>query len=127
MQPSYDYFKYYGTTSTVAATHGEKLLKMQYRLRTALGYLETFCEHTKGTNIQETGQGTCASPSIWLLICSILMYCFSELGGRMFMLDVTSKTIQQWIDWFADVIQQWIDWFADDTSLFVNIDDVLRK
>jgi hypothetical protein len=61
--------------------------------------------------IHGTGQGSCASPAIWLLISSILVDCLSELGRGMTMIDV-NKT---------NSIQQWIDGFVDDTSLFTNI------
>jgi hypothetical protein len=89
---------------------GETLRKMKYRLGTALGDSKTYYTHSEATPIHGTGQGSCASPSIWLLISSILMDCLSELGGGMTMSDVMDETIQQWIDGFVD-----------NTSLFVNI------
>jgi hypothetical protein len=104
--------QYFGVSKMAASTHGKTLLKMQYRSRTALGDSKTYYQHSLNTPIHGTGQGSCASPSIWLLISSILMDCLAELTGGMTMSDVT---------W--DKIQQWIDGFVDDTSLFVNIQD----
>jgi hypothetical protein len=68
----------------------------------ALGDSKVSYKHTKQAPIHGAGQGSCASPSIWLLTSSILMDYLSEFGGRMVMQDVTEETIQQWIDGFMD-------------------------
>jgi hypothetical protein len=83
----------------------------KFRLRTALGESSRTYQHSNNTPIHGTGQGSCASPAIWLLIISILMDCLSEIGGGMIMQDVNVKTS----------IQQLIDGFVDDTSLFTNL------
>jgi Reverse transcriptase (RNA-dependent DNA polymerase) len=103
--------QYYRLSTTTTNIQAKTLLKMRHRLRTALGDLKNY-EHTENTPIHGMGQGSRASPSIWLLISSILMDCLSELGGGMVLNDVTPETIQQWIDGFVD-----------DTSLFVNLLD----
>jgi ribonuclease HI len=103
--------QYYGVTRNMASLHATTLRKMKYRLRTALGSSTTTYQHSNSTPIHGTGQGSCASPAIWLLISSILMDCLSALGGGMTMIDVQSEIS----------IQQWIDGFVDDTSLFTNI------
>jgi hypothetical protein len=67
--------------------------------------------HSPNTPIHGTGQGSCSSTSICLMISSILMDCLSELSGGMTIIDVIDEI----------TIQQWIDGFVDDTSLFANI------
>jgi hypothetical protein len=103
--------QYFGVTRNMASLHATTLRKMKYRLRTALGESTTTYQHTAMTPIHGTGQGSCASPAIWLLISSILMDCLSALGGGMTLQNVNND--------FS--IQQWIDGFVDDTSLFANI------
>ena len=95
----------------MVATQAITLKKMRYRLRTALGDSKKHYQHSDSTPIHGTGQGSCASPALWLLISSILMDCLSELGGGMTINDVNSQKS----------IMQWIDGFVDDTSLFVNL------
>lgn len=85
---------------------------MQFRLRTAIGDSTESYSHSDTTPIQHgTGQGSCASPSIWLLISSIRMDCLSELAGGMKMENVIDNC----------TLQEWINGFVDDTSLFCNI------
>jgi ribonuclease HI len=103
--------QYYGISHNMALLQATTLKKMKFRLRTALGDSKRTYQHTSVTPIHGTGQGSCASPAIWLLISSILMDCLSELGGGMTMLDVHNN----------NALQQWIDGFVDDTSLFTNI------
>jgi hypothetical protein len=56
---------------------------MKFRLRKALGDSVKTYQHSYETPIHGTGQGSCASPTKWLLISIILMDCLSELGGGM--------------------------------------------
>jgi hypothetical protein len=65
--------QYFGVQAKTAKTQATTLRKMQFRLRTALGDSTKFYNHSKETPVHGTGQGSCASPSIWLLISSILM------------------------------------------------------
>jgi ribonuclease HI len=103
--------QYFGISHTLASLQATTLKKMKFRLRTALGDSARTYQHSSDTPIHGTGQGSCASPAIWLMISSILMDCLSELSGGMTMLDVSNNT----------KLQQWIDGFVDDTSLFTNI------
>jgi hypothetical protein len=103
--------QYYGVSHNMALLQATTLKKMNFRLRTALGDSTRTYQHSSATPIHGTGQGSCASPAIWLIISSILMDCLSELGGGMTMLDVHEN----------NKLQQWIDGFVDDTSLFTNI------
>ena len=103
--------QYFGISSQTVSVQSRTLRKMRYRLRTALGDSKGYYEHTQETPIHGTGQGSCASPALWLIISSILMDCLSELSGGMTMKDVTN----------VHQIKQWIDGFVDDTSLFSNL------
>ena len=103
--------QYFGVSSQTASVQAKTLHKMRYRLRTAIGSSKKIYKHSSSTPIHGTGQGSCSSPSIWLMISSILMDCLSELSGGMTMIDVIDE----------NSIQQWIDGFVDDTSLFSNI------
>jgi hypothetical protein len=103
--------QYYGGTRNIASLHVTTLKKMKYRLWTALGESITTYQYSITTPIHGTGQGSCASPAIWLLISSILMDCLAALGGGMTIHDVDSDIS----------IQQRIDGFVDETSLFTNI------
>jgi hypothetical protein len=103
--------QYYGVSRNMASLQATTLKKMKFRLRTALGESSRTYQHSNNTPIHGTGQGSCASPAIWLLISSILMDCLSEIGGGMIMQDVNG----------ISSIQQWIDGFVDDTSLFTNV------
>jgi hypothetical protein len=80
--------QYYGVTQNVASLHATTLRKMKFRLSTALGESKDIYQHSATTPIHGTGQGSCASPAIWLLISSILIDCLSTLGGGMTMTDV---------------------------------------
>ena len=103
--------QYFGISNTSAAVQATTLKLMKFRLRTATGNSNKTYQHSDETPIHGTGQGSCASPSIWLMISSILMDCLAEIGGDMTMTDMIDEKI----------IQQWIDGFVDDTSLFSNI------
>lgn len=73
----------------------------------------TWYSHSEDSPVHGSGQGSCASPCIWLLIFSILKDCLASKGDGMKAYDVVS-TIPN---------QQWIDGFVDDTSIFTNQDD----
>jgi hypothetical protein len=89
--------QYYGVSHNMALLQATTLKKMNFWLKTALGdYTRTY-QHSLATPIHRTGQGSCSSPAMWLMISSILMDCLSELGGGMTMLDVhKSNELQQW-------------------------------
>jgi hypothetical protein len=91
------------------------LKKMCFRLRTAVGDSLTSYSHSATTPVHGTGQGSCASPAILLLISSILMDCLSELGNGLAMQDVMGTEL------LIESLRQWINGFVDDTSLFTTI------
>jgi hypothetical protein len=80
-----------------------------------MGYSAQFYQHSETTPVHGTGQGSCASPAIWLLVSSILMDCRSELGNRLTMHNVFHT------EYSIESLRHWIDGFVDDTSLFTSI------
>jgi Reverse transcriptase (RNA-dependent DNA polymerase) len=99
-----------GVSKEVASSQAETLKKMIFRIRTAIGDSKQSYRHSTSTPIHGTGQGSCASPAIWLLVCSLLMDCLSKIGHGMTLTDVTGTR----------TLRQLIDGFVDDTSLFTN-------
>lgn len=105
--------KYYGMPNQTCKVQAATLQKMQYRLRTALGDSKRVYQHSTDTPVHGTGQGSCASPCLWLIISSILMDCLEKGASGMTMTDITR----------LQTIRQWIEGFVDDTSLFTNLED----
>jgi hypothetical protein len=72
-------------------------------------------EHIKilKKTIHGTGQGSCASPAIWLMICSFIMDILKQNANGMVMEGVEKEIV------FA--IIHWIKGFVDDTSIFTNL------
>jgi hypothetical protein len=103
--------QYFGVSPEAASTQAETLQKMRFKLQTAIGNSKRAYTHTPTTPVHGTGQGSCASPAIWLLISSILVDCLAQIAGGMTIQDVFGKC----------TIHQWIDGFVDDTSLFTNL------
>jgi Reverse transcriptase (RNA-dependent DNA polymerase) len=103
--------QYFGVSSKAASMQAQTLQEMCFRLRTAIGDSQSFYKHSDTTPIHGTGQGSCASPAIWLLTSSLLMDCLAQIAGGMTLKDVFGSL----------TIQQWIDGFVDDTSLFANL------
>jgi hypothetical protein len=73
--------------------------------------VEKFYQHTAKTPIHGTGQGSCASPAIWLLISCILMDIYKEKAHGMNIYDVIKE---------SPTICQYIEAFVDDASSFTN-------
>ncbi len=70
----------YGMSQEVCSIHGETLAKMKYFVSTALGISEGSYCNTTMTPVHGTGQGSCASPPVWLQICSVLFDCHEQLS-----------------------------------------------
>jgi hypothetical protein len=78
-------------------------------MRTALGDLVETYSHTKENPIHRTGQGSCASPAIWLMAISFLMRILKAKGQGMTMEDVN-----------GNIVKEIIEGFDDDTLIFTN-------
>jgi hypothetical protein len=82
-----------------------------FKSRTDLGESKSLYQHTEQTPIHGTGQGSCASPAICLMISSVLMNILHKNSCGMTMKDVQKYKIE---------IKQIKERFVDDTSIFTN-------
>jgi hypothetical protein len=103
---------YYGIPLNFCQLQANTLKNTIFRLRTALGDSAQTYRHTIENPIHGTGQGSCSSPALWLLISSLLMDLLERKSKGMTMIDVNNKF----------EIKKWIEGFVDDTSIFTNID-----
>jgi Reverse transcriptase (RNA-dependent DNA polymerase) len=103
--------RYYGISKNFCSTQAKTLQATKFRLQTALGDSSRTYQHTDSEPIHGTGQGSCASPAIWLLASSFLMHILQKVANGMKIHDVLKEN---------DNILQLIMAFVDDTSIFTN-------
>jgi hypothetical protein len=103
--------RYYGIPKELCQLQAETLKNTKFKIRTALGDSQRTYQHSRETPIHGTGQGSCASPAIWLLTSSFLMTILQENTYGMQMKDIEEC---------RKTLQQLIDAFVDDTSIFTN-------
>jgi hypothetical protein len=101
---------YYGIPLLAAIVHAKTLHDMQYKIKTALGPSNLSYKHSEITPIHGTGQGSCASPAVWVHISSTLMDIHKE---KAFGFEAHSVKKNYTIKIFNQG-------FVDDTSLPVN-------
>jgi hypothetical protein len=89
----------------------ETLRKTKFHVRTALGDSKDYYIHSNQTPVHGTGQGSCASPAIWLLISSFIMDALQQKATGMTMEDVIKTSVS---------VIEWINGLVDDTSIFTN-------
>ena len=104
--------QYYGMPIAACKTQAKTLRAMEFHLRTAFGISEKFYKHSSNTPVHGSGQGSCASPTLWLILSSILMQSLEKQTSGM-----TIYPIQE----TEKKIKTIIDGFVDDTSLYVNL------
>jgi hypothetical protein len=102
--------KYYGIADNYCRLQSNKLKGSIFRLRTGIGDSKTTYTNTDEEPIYGTGQGSCASPAIWLLISSFIMDLLQENANGMTMCDILKHKITK----------KWIEGFVDDNSNFTN-------
>ena len=68
----------FGMPVEIARLHGCTLEQMRYHVSTALGISEASYSHSSESPVHGSGQGSCASPSVWLQICSVLFDCHNQ-------------------------------------------------
>jgi hypothetical protein len=67
----------HGLNRTIAIVQGKTLSEVRYHLKTQLGVTDEFYQHSAASPIYGTGQGSGNSPTVWLVISSILFRCYS--------------------------------------------------
>jgi Reverse transcriptase (RNA-dependent DNA polymerase) len=112
--------QHYGDPINYCKMQAETLMTTRFHIRTALGESDTTYSHTEQQPIYGTGQGSCASPAIWLIISSFIMDHLEKHGNGMKIEDI-EKTTEDTMNWIVG--------FVDDTSLFTNIkeDDSIQQ
>jgi hypothetical protein len=105
--------KYYGVPDRYCELQANNLHYSKYTTRTALGDSSNYYQHTESTPIHGTGQGSCASPAIWLLISSFIMTLLQKMASGMTIEGISPEDKE---------IIQWIEGFVDNTSIFTNTD-----
>jgi Reverse transcriptase (RNA-dependent DNA polymerase) len=117
--------KYFGISENYCKLQSKNLKESKFRIRTALGDSKQTYQHKRDSPIFGTGQGSCASPAIWLLISSFIMDLLELSANGMSIEDIKPQ---------LQLIKQWIDGFVDDTSIFTNLEfgnenimELLRK
>ena len=104
--------QYFGMPQNACSMQAKTLENMEFHLKTALGVSEEFYKHSPTTPVHGSGQGSCASPTLWLIISTILMRCLDRGNPGMAMVQIQQN---------AKILRSSIDGFVDDTSLFSNI------
>jgi hypothetical protein len=101
---------FYGLSRTIVQVQAATLRTMKYITKTALGASSTCYSHSPDTPIHGTGQGSCASPALWLHSSSFLMDILDE---HSYGFTATSP-----ID--HSTVKVHNQGFVDDTSLMAN-------
>ena len=65
--------------------------KLNYHIQTAYGLSQQYYKHTPNTPIHGPGQGNHSSPSLWVLISSLLMSCMEEKASGLELCDPTQQ------------------------------------
>lgn len=104
--------RYFGMSEAACKFHSTTLKAMHYRIRTTMsGDSSQVYKHTTDTPIHGSGQGSCASPALWLLISSILLTVFDNKAQGMVQFDVTNERQKRTS----------AEGFVDDVALFTNV------
>ena len=104
--------QYFGMPAEACSMHAKTIKNMEFHLKTALGVSNEFYKHTSAIPVHGSGQGSCASPTLWLIISTILMRCLDRNTSGMAMVPIQKD---------GQILMSSIDGFVDDTSLFTNI------
>jgi hypothetical protein len=104
--------QYFGITNKICKLQPINLLESKFQIRTAAGDSTRTYQHSEDTLMHGTGQGSCASPAIWLLIRSFIMDLLEQNANGMELHDIDKR---------AALIRKWIDGFVDDNSIFTNL------
>jgi hypothetical protein len=103
--------QYFGISDKYCKLQSTNLMGSNFRIRTGLGDSKGTYTHTTKNPIYGTGQGSCASPAIWLLISSFIMDLLQENATGMTMYDVHKATAK---------FRKCVEGFVDDNSIFTN-------
>jgi hypothetical protein len=103
--------QYYGIPNQYCKVQSNTLRNSKYNLRTALGDSVVTYQHSEITPIHGTGQGSCASPAIWLMMSCLLMDIFEKKAHGMKIYNIFED---------SPILLQYIEAFVGDASSFTN-------
>ena len=106
-----------GLHRNIASLHGDMLLKASHRIKTQLGVSQSSYCHCCHSPVYGTGQGSCSSPPIWCLNCSLYFSVFeSQCFGAKFT-DLTGEL----------TLSLGMTGYVDDTNSLTNCHPSRRK
>eukprot|EP00957_Ditylum_brightwellii_P052837 4005558-Ditylum_brightwellii.AAC.1 len=70
-----------GLTQNLMFVHDQTLEEVTFKLKTALGVCDEFYQHCQAFPIYGMGQGSTNSPTIWVIISSMIFDIHDELGN----------------------------------------------
>jgi hypothetical protein len=82
---------------------------VHFALRMLLVISDEFYKTTETRNVHGPGQGGRGSPSIWVIISSLLMKCLRERSNGLQLVDTDGQEIRKmWSSGFVDDITLWL-------------------
>jgi ribonuclease HI len=99
-----------GMPDNAIRVHANTLERMKYKVQTAYGTSDSHCEGAPGEPLFGTGQGSGASPAVWLTLVVVLMNTLDR---------ITRERIRFRSPDATDHRNRLIDAFVDDTSLAI--------
>jgi exonuclease III len=106
-----------GLHSNIASIHGDMLEHATYRIKTCLGISTASYCHSCDSPVYGTGQGSCSSPLIWCLNCSVYFRIFDDHCYGAFFQDPTGDI----------VLQMGMAGYVDDNGIVVNCHPAQRR
>ena len=100
-----------GMPVPAVATHATVLFHMKYHLKTKFGISAAYIQSSIDNFLFGTGQGSGASPAIWLLISTVLLSVLTKIAKRGMMFKSPDNSI---------AIERYSDAYVDDTQNGVN-------
>ena len=96
-----------GMPENQVATHAGVLKNMRYVVKTAYGVSESYIQSTSSVFLFGTGQGSGASPAIWLTLSTLMLDTLKELlpRGMKYISPDQSMSVERYSDAFVDDTQ----------------------
>ncbi len=100
-----------GMPVAAVLAHSETLRQMKYTIKTVYGISEDFYQGTEDAPLAGTGQGSGASPAVWLTICIVILAAYCKKAPQGMAFSDPTCTINS---------TRHADAFVDDTALGIN-------
>jgi hypothetical protein len=105
-----------GMPKSVVQTHAGVLTNMKYAIKTSYGVSELLITSMVDAVLFGTGQGSGASPAVWLTLSVVLLNLLSHLApqGMRFMNPSKTISVERQSDAFVDDTQNGLNDFGED-------------